>query len=108
MSLNALLQRRSLRLFFQRPTRAKPLQEFLDGSNQLLVLGIRQIHLARIHLEHASVIRTVHILGRQVEMKVRQLVAVGSIVDFLRLEGLLHGTGHTGHIGHKGIAVFVA
>ena len=36
-----------------------------------------------------------------------ELVAVGTIVDFLRVERLLYGSGHLRHVGHEGVALLV-
>ena len=41
------------------------------------------------------------------EMQVTQLVAVGTIVDLLRVESLLHGTRHLSHVGHEVVALLV-
>ena len=41
------------------------------------------------------------------EMQVRKFVTVGTVIDLLRIECLLHGTGHLSHISHEGIAIFV-
>ena len=79
----------------------------LDFLNHFLVLSIGEIHLTRIHLERAAVVGAIDILGSQMEVEVRQLVAVGTIVDFLRIESALHGTGYTSHIGHEGITLFI-
>ena len=83
------------------------LQVSLDLLNHFLILGIAEVHIAGIHLERAAVVGTVHILRSQVKMQVRQLVAIGAIIDFLRVESLLHGTRHSGHIGHKGVTLLV-
>ena len=72
-----------------------------------MILSIREIHLAWIHLERAAIVRTIHILRSQMEMQVGQLVAVGTIVDFLRIESLLHRTRHLSHVCHEGITLLV-
>ena len=75
--------------------------------NHIVVFGICEVHLARIHLEDATIVRSIDIFWSEVEMQVRELVAIGTIVDLRGIECLLHGTGHTRHICHKGIAVFI-
>ena len=72
-----------------------------DFVDKLLIFCIREVDFSGIHLERASVVGAVDILGSQMEVKVRQLVAIGTIVDFLRVESLLHGSCHLGDIGHK-------
>lgn len=46
----------------------------LDFVNQLLIFSVAEVHLAWVHLERATIIWTVLILGRKVEVKVRKLV----------------------------------
>ena len=80
----------------------------LHGVDELLVFLVGEIHLAGIHLECAAVVRPVHVFGSEMEMEVAELVAVSPIVDFLRIKGFLHGTGHLGHVGHERVALIVA
>jgi len=87
---------------------SQPLQVGFDLLYETLVFGIREIYLAGVHLERAAVVGAADILRRQVEVQMRQLVAVGTVVDLLGVEGFLHGTGHLGHVGHEGVAVVVA
>ena len=84
------------------------LQIGLDFLNHLGILGVREIHFARIHLEGAAEVGTVNILWSQVEVEVREFVAVGCIVDFFGIEGLLHGAGNADNVSHESIALFVA
>ena len=84
------------------------LQVFLNLVNQFLIFSIREIHFSRIHLEGTAKIGTALILGSQMEMQVRQLVAIGTIVNLHRVEGFLHSASHTCHVCHKGVAVGIA
>ena len=40
-------------------------------------------------------------------MEVTELVAISAIVDFLGIEGTLHGTGYLSYIGHEVVALLV-
>ena len=83
------------------------LQLLLDFCDKFLIFCIRQINFAGIHLEHAAVVGTIDILRGEVEMQVAQLVAIGTVVDLLGIEGTLHGAGCLGDIGHKVVALLV-
>ena len=41
------------------------------------------------------------------EMQVRQLVGIGTIINFFGIEHLLHSAGHTDHVGHESITFIV-
>ncbi len=50
------------------------LEVCLDFVNQLLIFSVAEVHLAWVHLERATIVRAVLILGRKVEVEVRKLV----------------------------------
>ena len=76
--------------------------------DHLGVFGVGEIHFARIHLENAAVVRSIHILGSQVEMQVAEFVGIGAVVDFLGLEKALHSACNVRYIGHEEVALLVA
>ena len=79
----------------------------LDGIDELLVLGVGEIDLPGIHLEDSAIIGTIDILRCEVEMEVAELVAVSAVIDFLRIEGALHGTCGLSYVGHEVVALLV-
>ena len=83
------------------------LESLLQGFCHFLVFSFGEIHLFRIHLEHATEVGTALILGYEMEVKMREGVRVSTVVDLVGIEHFLHGTSHTGHIGHEGIAVVI-
>lgn len=91
---------------------------FYDGINKLqklclqllchfLILGIGEINLLGIHLEHTAEVRTSLILRYEVEVQVRQSVGISSVVNLVGIEYLLHCTCCACHIAHESIALLV-
>lgn len=83
------------------------LQTSLHRLDKLSILLIREIYLARIHLECAAIVGAIYILGSKMEVQVAEFIAVGTIVDLFGIERLLHSTRSLSHIGHKGIAFLI-
>lgn len=81
------------------------LQGFADGFHHIGIFLIGQVDFTGIHAERAAIIGTVDIFWRKMEMEMRQLVAVGAIVDFLRVKHLVHRAGYTGYVIHKCVAL---
>ena len=79
-----------------------------DGVDELLVFLFGEVDLTWIHLEGASVVRSVDVFGSEVEMEVAELVGVSPIVDFLGVECFLHGPSDLCHVGHEGVTLVVA
>ena len=71
------------------------------------ILGVREINLARIHLECASIVGTIHILRRKMKMQVREFIGISTVVDLDRIEQLLHGTSDLRYIRHERIALLI-
>lgn len=75
------------------------------------VLLVGKVNFSGIHLECSAIIGPVDIFWSEVEMKMRKLVAVGSVVDFDGIKDFLHGSRNTCNVGHKigqlGVAQFV-
>ena len=80
---------------------------FSEGFYHLCVFSVGEIHFARIHLESAAVIRSIHVFGRQMEMQVAQFVRLSAVIDLLGLEEFLHSARHIGYIRHERIALLI-
>ncbi len=83
----------------------KVLQGFADGFHHIGIFLIGQVNFAGIHAECATIVGTVDIFWCKMEVEMRQLVAVGAIVDFLRMKHLVHRAGHAGDIIHKRVTL---
>ncbi len=79
-----------------------------ESGYHIGILGVREINLARIHLERASIVGAIHILRRKMEMQVRKLIGIRTVVDLDRIEQLLHGTSDLRYICHERIALLVS
>ena len=99
-----LLNRTGLANWF----RPKGLEGSFDFLYHVLVFRVGEIHFARVHLESAAIVGSIHILWGKMEVEVGEFVAVSAIVDFLRVENLLHGTGGLSHISHESVSLLVA
>lgn len=59
------------------------LEVLLDLFDHPGILRVGEIHLAGIHAESAAIVGAVHIFGGEMEMQVREFVAICAIIDFL-------------------------
>lgn len=83
----------------------KVLQGFADGFHHIGIFIVGQVDFTGIHAERAAIVGTVDIFWCKMEVEMRQLVAVGAIVDFLRVKHLVHRAGHAGYVIHKCVAL---
>ena len=84
------------------------LQSGLDFLNHFLIRGIGEEGLAGIHGKGGSPFEFTAILGNQVEMQVTAAVTVGTVIDFIRMEGLVDRIGCSGDIFKEHGAFFCA
>ena len=63
---------------------------------------------AGVHLKHAAPLKLILILGNQVKVKMAAAVPVGPVIHFVGMKYLVNGLCRPGHIGEKGVPVFLA
>lgn len=95
------------RLVLDYKTVSAGLQGLAEGLNHFGVLGVSEVHLAGIHTESTAIVGTVNVLGRKVEMEMRELIGISAVVNLLGIEYTLHGTGDLCYVSHKSIALVI-
>lgn len=73
----------------------------LYARYHVAVFLVREVYLARIHAEESGIVWPADIFRDEMEVEMREGVRECPVVDFLRLEGSLHGTCRLADIGHE-------
>ena len=60
------------------------------------------MHAVGIHREHRLPLESVPVLGAEVKMQMMPVIAIGAVVDLVRMEGLVQCLRHVIHVIEKG------
>ena len=89
-------------------TAASGLQVLFDLLNHFLIFTLAELHLAGVHGKGGTPFKCIPVFGHQVEMQVAAAVAVGTVVDLIRMESLVNSPGGSGNVRHKRVPLLFA